>query len=211
MTQQRVITKVLAGQEDLLLKGEGVADTVTQTRNSGDVAVTPISVAIVLDLIADLRNQTSEFFTMALTKGGTAIGDNVEGTWFWDVDEAGADDSTNIIAVVGVATGRWVRTHYGSVNPSIAATPGGGQADAAELDRELNAILTVATAADSVKLPLAKAGMVCYIVNKSANPCDIFPGSGDFLDTALVNVQASLAAGAKISYRAIDDATWVSF
>ena len=116
-----------------------------------------------------------------------------------------------IIAVVGIATGRWVRTHRGSVNPSVTATPGGSQADAAVLDRELNAILTVATAADSVKLPLAKAGMVCHIVNKSANPCDVFPGSGDFLDVALVNVAASLAAAAKISYRAIDDATWVSF
>lgn len=209
--QQRIITKVLAGEEDLLLKGDGVEDTVTQTRNSGDVPITPISVAVVLDLVADLRNQAPTFYTMALTKGGTAIGDNVEGVWFWKVDEAGADDSTNIIAVVGVATGRWVRTHHGSVNASITAYPGGGQANAVELDRELNAILTVATSGDSVKLPLAKAGMSAHIVNKSANPCDVFPGSGDFLDTALVNVQASLAAGAKISYRAIDDATWVSF
>ena len=211
MTTQRAITKVLAGEEDLLLRGLDVASSITQTRNSGDVPITPISVAVVAALISDLRTQAPTFYTMALTTGGTAIGDNVEGIWFWDVDETGADDSTNIIAVVGIATGRWVRTHRGSVNPSVTATPGGGQGDAAVLDRELNAILTVATAADSVKLPLAKAGMVCHIVNKSANPCDVFPGSGDFLDVALVNVAASLAAAAKISYRAIDDATWVSF
>ena len=211
MTQQRTITKVLAGEEDLLLRGKDIADTVTQERNSGDVPVTSLSLAVIVADIAALRNQSPEFYTIALTRGGSTDADKSEGEFIWNDNEAGADDGHNIILVVGIATGRWVRSQYGSVNSALTATPGGGQADAALLSRELNAVLTVATAADSVKVPPAVPGLVCHIVNKSANPMDVFPSSGDFLDVAAVNIQASLAAGAKITYRAIDGGTWVSF
>ena len=206
MTQQRTITKVLAGEEDLLLRGEGVDATATQTRHSGDLPITALSLAVVVEDIAELRTKPATFFTLAFTRSAL-----VAGSFYWDIDESGADDGTNIIQVAGVATGRWVRTHRGSVNPSITAFAGGGQASAVELDRELNAILTVATVGDSVKLPSAQAGMVIHIVNKAANSVDVFPGTGDFLDVAAVNIAAALAGAAKISYRAIDDATWVSF
>ncbi len=211
MGQQRTITKVLAGEEDLLLRGVGVAATATQTRYSGALPITALSLAVVVGLITDLRNQPSTFYTMALTRGATSVGDNVEGIFLWDPNVSTADDGTNVIQVAGVATGRWVRTHRGSVNPSLTAYAGGAQANAVDLDRELNAVLTVATTGDSGKLPLAQAGMVIHIVNKGANSMDVFPNVGDFLDTALVDVAAPLAAGAKISYRAIDASTWVSF
>ncbi len=206
----RTFTRVLAGEEDLLLRGEGVAQQATQTRKSGSLPITALSLAVVVADIAELRTKQSILYTMALTRGGTSQGDNVEGVFYWDINVSTADDGVNVIQVAGVSTGRWVRTHRGSVNPSLTAFATGGQGSAVLLNREMNKITTVATTGDSVKLPPAQAGMVIHIKNRGANAVDVFPALGDFLDVALVNIAASLAVGAAISYRAIDEATWES-
>jgi len=210
MATVRTFTRVLGGEEDLLLRGEGVAQQVTQTRKSGNLPVTALSLAVVVADIAELRTKQSTLYTMAMTRGATSLGDNVEGIFYWDINVSTTDDGVNVIQVAGVSTGRWIRTHRGSVNPSLTAFATGGQGSAVLLDREMNKLTTVATAGDSVKLPPAQAGMVVHIKNRGANAADIFPASGDFLDAALVNIAASLGVGAAITYRAIDGATWES-
>jgi len=65
--------------------------------------------------------------------------------------------------------------HYG-----IKATPGGGNANAAQLAGWLNTISSVATAADSVMLPPGYAGMEITVINQGANACTVF----GFMNTA---------------------------
>jgi hypothetical protein len=60
---------------------------------------------------------------------------------------------------------------------TITAHAGGGQSSAVALTKEVNVVSTVATAGDSVALPLASAGLSIIVVNLGANPCQVY-GSG---------------------------------
>jgi hypothetical protein len=89
----------------------------------------------------------------------------------------------------------------------ITAFATGGQASATQLTTEINEISTVATAADSVKLPSVAAGMVVRIINNGAEACAVFPFTSDNLGAG-VNTSASLAAGAGITYAGYDSVNW---
>lgn len=64
-----------------------------------------------------------------------------------------------------------------SAADGITAVAGGGQTNATLLSNTLNNVTTVATAADSVKLPLGQAGMWVLVRNSSAASMQVF-GSG---------------------------------
>lgn len=61
--------------------------------------------------------------------------------------------------------------------PTITAYAGGGQANATALTTLVNRISTVATAGDSVKLPASVPGLEIIVINRGANPCQVF-GTG---------------------------------
>ena len=65
---------------------------------------------------------------------------------------------------------------------NITAHAGGGQASATPLTGAVNRIATVATAADSVKLPASVAGMVVYASNDAANAAQVFGAGTDTID-----------------------------
>ena len=85
----------------------------------------------------------------------------------------------------------------------IVAKAGGGQNGATILTSEINRVVTVATAADSVQLPVAVAGLSVQVTNAHAsNALAIFPaaaavtgGGLDNINTSAVNTAYSLAAG----------------
>ena len=79
----------------------------------------------------------------------------------------------------GLATGLTTSGAFQTLTfkDSITAFAGGGQASATLLTAAYNRITTVATAGDSVKLPVSQAGMQVVIDNKGANPHQVF-GSG---------------------------------
>lgn len=79
----------------------------------------------------------------------------------------------------------------------IVAFAGGGQAGATQLAAEVNRITTVATAADSVKLPAAVAGLTIMLINASANPMQVFGLGADTIDgvaaaTGVSHMQSSV-------------------
>ncbi|AMN83829.1 hypothetical protein D5b_00410 [Faustovirus] len=82
------------------------------------------------------------------------------------------------------------------VTGSITAFAGGGQESATQLANTVNVVTTVATAADSVKLPLAAnwAGRVIVVKNTSANSMDLFPGTDDSINALLANAAYAVAA-----------------
>ena len=59
-------------------------------------------------------------------------------------------------------------------------------------------------------MPDAEEGREVIIVNDGANACDVFPASGDRLDSAATDIAVSLAAGGRITYIAYNTARWVS-
>lgn len=92
---------------------------------------------------------------------------------------------------------------------AITAFAGGGQADAVALITSYNVLSTVATAADSVKLPATFAiNSIAYVKNDGAEAADIFPASGDNLGAG-VNTAISIPAGEARSFIATAaNATW---
>jgi hypothetical protein len=79
-----------------------------------------------------------------------------------------------------------------SAGEAITAVAGGGFANATQLTARYNRVTTVATAADSVKLPPVVVGESVFVANDAAAALAVFP----FLVTDGIN---AIAAGSAIS------------
>lgn len=64
----------------------------------------------------------------------------------------------------------------------LTAFAGGGQGGALQLTSQVSRIATVATAGDSVKLPPALIGSWVVVVNKGANPMQVFGAGTDTIN-----------------------------
>lgn len=104
-----------------------------------------------------------------------------------------------------------VERGYRSAVNGLTAHAGGGQASATALTAAVNVVGTVATAADSVKLPAAKKGATMIVVNASANSMNVFPATGETIDGAAVNTAKAVAGGKSTMFVCAVDGAWRSF
>ncbi len=98
-----------------------------------------------------------------------------------------------------------------SVTTGITAFAGGGQTSATQLSAEVNIVATVATAADSVKLPELSAnliGMHVVVANNGANSTNVFPFLGQDA-SAGTNTAVAVAAAARAEFVAVSATAWV--
>lgn len=78
----------------------------------------------------------------------------------------------------------------------ITAHAGGGQGSATLLTAEINRVTTVATAADSVLMPVSAPGLSITVTNATAtNSMNVFPQSGDAINALGANAAFAVAAG----------------
>lgn len=95
-----------------------------------------------------------------------------------------------------------------SVTNSITAYAGGGQANATVLVSSINRVTTVASAADSVKLPAATVGARVDVINATAtNSMNVYPASGDTMNATL-NGAFGVAAVKSASFMCAVAGTW---
>lgn len=93
----------------------------------------------------------------------------------------------------------------------LTALAGGGQTGATLLDRTINRVTTVATAADSVMLPKAVNGKIVFVVNAAAaNAMAVFPFSADSINALAVNASLSVAANKGVCFVCPVDGIWQS-
>lgn len=82
-----------------------------------------------------------------------------------------------------------------AANLAITARAGGGQANATQLGYGINVVTVVATATDSVKLPAAYPGALCFVRNAdAADSTTVFGFGTDTIDgiaSATGNAQAA--------------------
>lgn len=105
---------------------------------------------------------------------------------------------------------------FRTVVTGVTAFAGGGQASATAVctSGNLTTVNTVATAADSVKLPATPVvGQICVLKNKGANSMNLFPGSGDVLCVSggacsAANAATAVAANGQIECYAESASTW---
>jgi len=78
---------------------------------------------------------------------------------------------------------------------AFTALAGGGQAGATLLTSQIAKVGTVATAGDSVLLPLSTPGHERIVVNATANSMNVFPQTGDTINALSANAAFAMAAG----------------
>jgi len=87
-----------------------------------------------------------------------------------------------------------------SVSGTLTAFAGGGQASGTALTAYINRVSTVATAGDSVKLPVATAGGDVIAINATANSMNVFPATGEYINALSVNTALAVAAGKTVKF-----------
>lgn len=97
-----------------------------------------------------------------------------------------------------------------SLVTGITAYAGGGQANATALTGRWNNVTTVATAADSVKLPAATAGLTVTVRNGASNSLAVFPASGDAINALSANASITVPTLGVMTFTAINSTTWYS-
>lgn len=104
-----------------------------------------------------------------------------------------SDSTGNAILSVGVSGNPIVAE---SAADALTAHAGGGQASALQLTAAINRVTTVASAADSVKLPLAVAGISITVINAAAsNSMQVFGTSPDTINGVATGTGVALVAG----------------
>lgn len=78
---------------------------------------------------------------------------------------------------------------------TVTAFAGGGQASATQLAATKNNVATVASAADSVKLPAGAVGLHVFVKNSAANSMQVFGNGTDTINGVATATGVAQAAG----------------
>lgn len=97
-----------------------------------------------------------------------------------------------------------------SVSNGLTAHAGGTQAAALALVSSINRVTTVATAADSVKLPTSVAGLVITIINNGANAMQVFGASTDTINGVATATGVSQHPNSVVRYYCAVAGLWQS-
>ncbi len=198
MAQQRTITKVLAGEEDLLFKGPGGATTVTQTRQSGPVTVTPLNIVGVVSSTDEMRQLTSRIYEVIILTPNDEIAAN---SYFWEDLSVADDDGYNVIKPADSDVGRWTIDPNSKITPLFVAKDGGVQGDSPILPDGFTVVTTVATPNASVTMPDTEIkGRSYKVSNITANDLQIFPAVGAKFDSGAADAPKIVPAGTAIMF-----------
>lgn len=97
-----------------------------------------------------------------------------------------------------------------SAASGLTAAAGGTQAAALALTAEVNRVTTVATAADSVKLPPSAPGLTILVINQGANPMQVFGAGTDTIDAVATATGVSQMPNSVVMYICAAAGLWQS-
>lgn len=106
---------------------------------------------------------------------------------------------TNSLPADGMAVGAWVAASE-SVHTPITATAAGTQANAALLTGTFCEVTTVATANDSVRLPLGAPGLWVAVRNSGAASMQVYGSGTDTINGVATATGVAQANGASALY-----------
>lgn len=97
-----------------------------------------------------------------------------------------------------------------SAKDSITAFAGGGQTSATLITTQTARVATVATAGDSVKLPVSVAGYELLVINHGANAMQVYGSGTDTIDDVATATGVSQMAGSLTIYTCATAGAWYS-
>lgn len=95
-----------------------------------------------------------------------------------------------------------------SNTPAITAFAGGGQAGATQIATEVANVTTVVTSGDSVKLPVAAAGLTIHIINSATKPIQVFGAGTDTINGVATAVGVNQMPFSVVHYVCSVTGTW---
>lgn len=93
---------------------------------------------------------------------------------------------------------------------SVTAHAGGGQGSAVLLTGQTNRIATVATIADSVKLPVSAAGLEVVVINHGANSMQVFGSGTDTINDVATATGVPQMTNSVVLYTCATAGSWYS-
>jgi hypothetical protein len=110
----------------------------------------------------------------------------------------------------GLGTGYSGSLQTSSAVNSLTAFAGGGQGSAVALTASVNRVTTVASVGDSVKLPASAVGLIIAVSNAAANAMDVFPATGDAINSLAINTALRISGGTTVTFWCSVAGTWHS-
>lgn len=95
-----------------------------------------------------------------------------------------------------------------SAADNLTAHVGGGQPNGTPIKAKLNRFTVVTNSGDSATLPPSEAGVSVWVRNDGANPMNIFPASGDAINSLGANNAFSLTAGHESTFHCYTAGFW---
>jgi hypothetical protein len=102
-----------------------------------------------------------------------------------------------------------VWAQYLQTDDSVTAKAGGGQATAYPINFMTTRVTTVASAADSLRLPPSSGGLFLTVANAAGvNAMNVFPAAGESINALGANTAFSIAAGKACFFVATSKGQW---
>lgn len=181
---------------------------VTTVATAGDSAKLPLSVAGLTIIVINHGSNPMQVYgsgTDTIDDVATATGvSQMQGSvTIYTCSTAGAWYSN------GIGTGYAGSFPTVSFANGLTAHAGGGQGSATPITTSLARVTTVATAGDSVGLPVSAGGMVITIMNATAvNSMNVFPASGEQINALGANAAFAVAAGKTATFYCANATQW---
>jgi hypothetical protein len=151
--------------------------------------------------------------TLPVANGGTGITSLGTGVATW----LGTPSSANLAAAVTDETGTGALVF--ATAPALSAptfstsatvTAGTNAQGQGAIASDFNVITTAAANPSGVTLPTATTGRKVIIVNKGANPVNVYPATGAAIDALAANAAISLPVGEILEFNASSTTQWYS-
>lgn len=152
---------------------------------------------LIANNLSDLADVSDALDNLGIGAGDDVTFDNITGT--------SSVSSALMTSVAFVSTGLNTNSNVNA----LTAHAGGGQGSALQLTKAINRVTTVATAADSVKLPAAVPGQSVTVINAAAaNAMNCFPSTGNIINALSANAALSIAANKTVIFTCAVSGTW---
>ena len=212
-TAPAITAKAGGGQDDTLALSKNL-NIVTTVATSGDSVTLPSAAVGLRITVVNLGANplavfpyTSDSINDAAADASVTVQPEATVTFncytgvLWESDNESVD-SFDYLYVAGL-----IRQGATGV---ITAFAGGGQASATALTKGLNNVTTVATAGDSVKLPVPEQGLYIVVKNSGATALDIFPTTGTSIDALAANLAVRISPSSTAIFFAKSTTVWES-
>lgn len=139
---------------------------------------------------------------------GDTITDSVSCVWTAVIAGPVRADGSSFVGMASPTTigGLFIESFANGITANATQT----QAAATQLTAEVNRITTVATSGDGVKLPASVPGLTVYVINKGANPMQVYGLGADLIDSVAAATGVSQMQSSMVIYSCTVTGQWDS-